>query len=413
MPDDNKKSYNYFRATEVFNGKRYYARGKTQREAEKNLAKRLADIKKNGIIDDENMTVKQWADLWLENYVRPLVREPGQKKQRSAMSEAVYKQKKGLIENYIVPEIGSVKLLSVTPLMLQQVLNNDPHKSYSHMSKLKVLLRAMFKQAWLARKMPYDPSANLVLPATENNHRRALTAEEKECFFKAAGVNKHGLMYRFLLATGIRPNELMPLTVGDLDLDGRMVYINKAVEAGSKTVADPKTDAGIRYTIINTLDDKTIIDDMRAHISAKGADDLVFNMPGGKMVSRKAFHRYWESFSYTMDLLMGAEHDNHGHIYDPSDLKADGTPLYPDPNDPKKPRNGHKIAPDLVQYCLRHTFGTDMQRAGVPINITKYMMGHTDIATTANIYIDSSRADALIALNYIDDAVPKSVPNTE
>jgi site-specific recombinase XerD len=44
------------------------------------------------------------------------------------------------------------------------------------------------------------------------------------------------------------------------------------------------------------------------------------------------------------------------------------------------------VAEDLVPYCLRHTFCTDLQDAGVPINVAKYLMGHTDIAVTSKIY---------------------------
>ena len=46
----------------------------------------------------------------------------------------------------------------------------------------------------------------------------------------------------------------------------------------------------------------------------------------------------------------------------------------------------HAVAPDLTPYCLRHTFCTDLQRAGVPINVAKELMGHSDISITANIY---------------------------
>ena len=44
------------------------------------------------------------------------------------------------------------------------------------------------------------------------------------------------------------------------------------------------------------------------------------------------------------------------------------------------------VADDLEPYCLRHTYCTDLQDAGVPINVAKYLMGHSDISTTANIY---------------------------
>ena len=44
------------------------------------------------------------------------------------------------------------------------------------------------------------------------------------------------------------------------------------------------------------------------------------------------------------------------------------------------------VSPDLVPYCLRHTFCTDLQDAGVPINVAKVLMGHSSIKVTAQIY---------------------------
>jgi site-specific recombinase XerD len=44
------------------------------------------------------------------------------------------------------------------------------------------------------------------------------------------------------------------------------------------------------------------------------------------------------------------------------------------------------LAEDLEPYLLRHTFCTDCQAAGVPINVAKELMGHSDISVTAKIY---------------------------
>lgn len=103
-----------------------------------------------------------------------------------------------------------------------------------------------------------------------------------------------------------------------------------------------------------------------------------------------------------MDLEMGAEHTTRGHIFDPSDLMEDGTPIFPDPQDPTKPRNGHRIADDLVLYCLRHTFCTDMKKAGVPLATAKVVMGHDDITTTANIYMDTFTGEYKIVANLMN-----------
>ena len=44
------------------------------------------------------------------------------------------------------------------------------------------------------------------------------------------------------------------------------------------------------------------------------------------------------------------------------------------------------VAPDLVPYCLRHTYCTDLCRAGVDMRIAQKLMGHSDVRITANIY---------------------------
>ena len=44
------------------------------------------------------------------------------------------------------------------------------------------------------------------------------------------------------------------------------------------------------------------------------------------------------------------------------------------------------VADDLTPYCLRHTYATDLQSAGVPLNIAKDLLCHQSIAMTSHIY---------------------------
>lgn len=65
------------------------------------------------------------------------------------------------------------------------------------------------------------------------------------------------------------------------------------------------------------------------------------------------------------------------------------------------------VADDLVPYCLRHTFCTDLQDAGVPINVAKELMGHSDISVTSKIYThrsDISFEKALEKMNLLHNS---------
>lgn len=403
LPEEKpKKKYNYVRETEVYEGKQYEGWGKTKAEARRKLSAKIEAAKRGETGVNDKMLVSAWAATWLKTYNKARVRKPGEPKRRGTMNEATYKSYEQLSRNYIVPVIGKLRMREVTPAHLQGILNDHKDMSFSQVTKLNNTIKGMFRQATIDRIIAYDPSAGLTLPAAKKGKRRSLTPEEKEYFFRAAAKNPHGLLFRFLAATGVRPNELAAIKVGAVDLKQNLVHVTQAVETGSKEISDPKTASGVRYTVINTTDDKAIIADLKKHIKGKKADAYLFTKKDGEMLTRQAFKSYWNSFSRTWDLEMGAEHDSRGHIYDPSDLKADGTPLYPDPNDPKKPRNGHRLSPELCTYCLRHTFGTDMQRGEVPIEVTKYLMGHSDISTTANIYVDTGKPEAIRAVGILN-----------
>ena len=69
---------------------------------------------------------------------------------------------------------------------------------------------------------------------------------------------------------------------------------------------------------------------------------------------------------------------------------------------------------DLVMYDLRHTYCTDLQDAGVPINVARDLMGHSNINITIRIYTHRSeetlnRARELIN-NHQSGARAQTVP---
>lgn len=55
------------------------------------------------------------------------------------------------------------------------------------------------------------------------------------------------------------------------------------------------------------------------------------------------------------------------------------------------------MAPDLQPYLLRHTFCTDLEAVGVPINIARDLMGHSSIAITSKVYTHRTEASHLCA----------------
>ena len=89
----------------------------------------------------------------------------------------------------------------------------------------------------------------------------------------------------------------------------------------------------------------------------------------------------WRSFKQALDLDMGAQ-------------MASGA------IDPET----SVVADDLTPYCLRHTYATDLQSAGVPLNVAKDLPGHQSIAMTSQIYthlsVDAFTEASLKVINF-------------
>jgi hypothetical protein len=82
-------------------------------------------------------------------------------------------------------------------------------------------------------------------------------------------------------------------------------------------------------------------------MAAGAPDDPVFRQPtSGKRHTKTSLRKLWESFLRELDISLGAK------LFRRQIIES-------------------KVTPDLVPYCMRHTYGTDLQDAGIPLNVAK------------------------------------------
>ena len=337
-----KQRRRYVRKTVTWKGRRYEVRGHTEEEAAAKLTQLLEELRSGRA--EKIMTVDQWFRRWMEVY-----KEPAGLTRKSLLA---YEEK---YRRHIAPRIGAVPLGEVGDLDLQSLLNSQAGMSHSHVVKLRMMLQELFRQARRSRLISYDPAEGLQIPDCVQGRHRSITEEEREHILAVAESHPAGLWVLTLLYSGLRPGESTPLLWSDVDFEANEIHVTKAMESGSSRVKEPKTQAGIRdIPMRQVLRDKLW--------AVRGEPDQpVFPNRRGGIPSAAVMRRWWYSFAEAVDLRMGAEVED-GKIV------------------------RHAIAPDLTPYCLRHTFCTDLQRAGVPINVAKELMGHASIAVTANIY---------------------------
>ena len=335
---------NYIRKTARYDGKKYEATGKTEREATLKLAEKLAAAKRGEELISGAMTVDAWYAQWKATYKDP--------KGLTAKSLGMYDEK---YKGYIKPIIGRMKLRDVKDIHLQRILNSEAGKSRSHVEKIRRVLRELFSRARKSRLIPFDPAEDLELPDARDGTHRSLTDEERAVLLKVAETHPAGLYILTLLYTGMRPGEAAALNWADVDFERKEIHIHAALESGTGAVKGPKTAAGVRDIPIHSAL-------LPRLLAARGEPfDPVFTGREGHRLNSNSQYRQWATFKRAMDIEMGAE------VYRNKVVKS-------------------VIAPDLTAYCLRHTFATDCARAGVPLETVRWLLGHADISTTANIY---------------------------
>lgn len=269
----------------------------------------------------------------------------------------MYQQK---LNNYIIPEIGSMRLCDVRDTHLKRLLNKA-NTSFSTAQKVKIVVQAMFRQARKSRLIQYDPAEDLELPKAPKGTHRSITAPERAAIIEVAKQHYAGLYVLLLLYCGLRPGEAIALQWKDIDMNKHLVHVQKALESGTTgEIKGPKSESGNQDLPIPQILWEKIKSEQR------GSFEPVLIQPlGRKMHTPSSIGDAWNNFKRELDIYMGAE------VYRSQIIHS-------------------VVALDLVPYCLRRTYCTDLQRAGVPLNVAKYLMGHSDVSVTGNIYTDTT-----------------------
>jgi integrase len=179
--------------------------------------------------------------------------------------------------------------------------------------------------------------------------------------------NLIGNAIKALLSTGMRTQELLALTVADVEPDGSLVDINKAVVMvkGKAIIEDDhtKTLAGKRSVIVAEFGREALVW-LRKNAKSK----YLFAGRGVPVMGPSAFREKYED---TIAEIKGIRR--------------------------------------LTPHCCRHTYVTLMQGSGVELEALQSLVGHEDDAATA-IYtheLQEHRTAAVDAYNKVIDGILK------
>ena len=338
-----------------YEGQIYSVYGATPEERLEKKGAKIAQLKKGEIVVESSMTVEAWAEQFLEVY------------KSNSMKDYVYKNYEWSLRHYVLATLGRYRLKDVKPIMCQRVLNQLDGKSSSLIHKTQVQMREMFEKAVDNRLISSNPASGVTPPQGTKHKRRSLTPKEEAAFLAAAKKHPHGLLYMFMWGCGCRPSEAENICGRDIQTkDGRLIL----------HIRGTKTKASDRYVPIPAAVAEMLPERPEPFLP------VVRTSEGNKIDARNQ-RRSWKSMERLMNIEMGCKMKRNQLI-----------PPYP-------------LADDLCSYCLRHTYCTNLQKRGVDIRQAQYLMGHSSIRMTADIYTHTGQDDIIDNFDMITGDTPE------
>lgn len=260
-------------------------------------------------------------------------------------------------------KVSNVKMSDVQKWIIK--MYNDG-KGYSTLASICGVVKPAFQMACnedAIRKNPFDFKITDVVP-NNSKKREALTEDEQIEWLSFIKNDKTYCKYYdefvVLLNTGIRVSEFCGLTSKDLDFNDRKINVDHQLvreRNGKYYVEKTKTQAGCRFIPMTN----EVFQSLKR---------IIENRPKLKI----------EPFvdGYTGFILVDKNGNPKIALHIENEIRwslEKYKKLFP-----------NKPPIIVTPHVLRHTFCTNMINAGMEAKKLQYLMGHSDVSTTLNIY---------------------------
>lgn len=321
--------------------------GKTQKEVAQKLRQVTAEIDQGTYKEPCKMTLGQWADIWVAEYlggVKPRTLELYQNQMRL----------------YIKPALGAVKLEVLTPHIIQQFYNglsrqreDKPALSPKSVRNIHGILHRCLQQAVLVGYIRVNPADVCTLPRVEKRELHPLEDGQTAAFLKAIRGDVLEQLFIVALFTGMREGELLGLAWDAVDFQTGIITVRQQLSRrsnGAYVLASPKNGKPRTLTPAPTV--MTALKRQRSHQAEQ-------QLKAGPL---------WEDSGLVFT-------NAQGHYLSPRTVY-----------DSFKRIAARIGCPDTRVHDLRHTYAVNALRAGDDVKTVQGNLGHATAAFTLDIY---------------------------
>lgn len=306
-----------------------------------------------------DLTLADWLESWMENIVRPTRAET-----------TVYGYQK-IIENHLVPALGHIPLLKLTPMDIQQYyiqVQQSANLSSNTLRRHHDLLSSALRSAVRQDKLLVSPIDKVEPPRARQKEASYYRPEELKRLYTLIEGHPLELCVKLAGSLGMRREEICGLKWECVDFQRQILLIREARTAYGATVVQKETK---NRSSVRTL---FLPDDVVRLLRAERERQEDWLREG----------RLKEPSQFVVLNYRGAP-------YSPNALSVAFT-RFVRSND----------LPRVTLHGLRHSFATVASFQGVPLFDIGKALGHATPATTGKIYthlVDHTHEDTLLKVS--------------
>lgn len=316
--------------------------GKTQAEVRRKLQQLALAVEDKTYKEPVKLTVGQWFDIWLENYLTG----------RKLSTVASYRR---MINNHVRPVIGAVPLVDLSQYHIQILINGLNDLSPKSIRLIHGIIHACMGKALDLGYVSKNPAGKIELPRNKGKEMQPLSDEDIRRLLAAVKGSDIENIVKLALLTGMRKSEILGLTWDCINPEAGTITIDKQLadtnirkfgifvspKSGKPRVISP---APVVFRILEAEKLQQMKKRLAAGIFWNNDNNLVFTSEDGGI--------------YTQNRLTG-------RFYSLS--KSAGIPCF-------------------RFHDLRHTYAVNAIRAGDDAKTIQETLGHSSAAFTMDIY---------------------------
>ncbi|HEY0754261.1 MAG TPA: site-specific integrase [Ktedonobacteraceae bacterium] len=325
-------------------GKRRVFYGKKKSEVIDKIGEALHDLRRGMLPTSSNATLQEYIEQWLEEV------------HKDTIKLKTYTDYQGLLRNYIIPGLGTIKLQSLTPQQIQAFYAKKLREGFAPktVKNIHVLLHKSLSDAVKWNVLSRNVCDAVTPPRLSRKEHTVLTPEQAHILIKQIKGHSFEALLTLALVTGMRCGELLALHWSDIDFTNCSLQVRRTVghfKDLGYVESEPKTAKSRRqiklplFVVEALMKHKAQQDEQRNKKASEWIDrNLVFTGNEGNYISLTTLRKTFNNV-----------------------LKQAGLP-------------------HMRFHDLRHSAATIMLSKGTHPKVVQEILGHSQVNITMDVY---------------------------